>query len=703
MKIKLLLTGLIFLNFGPIFSQYSIQNSMEKYWSLRKRLRDSFIVVSPIVDQNGTNLPAEMYCFDEGQKGPHWGEDILGSQYTYYLAMLATEYKLLKQTGKDYKVTLAELIYALFALERLDMFSEPYLFKFDPIWKKERPTLLSYFKTHPENGYTAEQSATNSFFTKWLNGDYFNLRYGMDDVFLNSSENYWNGFLLRDDINERFYENYGEKFGLLANLNFKNIEQNTSYGFHSEGLGLFNNTNREPNPEKYLEASQDNLGGLLLGLSLVAKLLDKETISTEDLPLEFENGFMVSPSYAGSVPKFSIINKFISLGIMAKVGDSFVFDLKKWSENITNRFFNQYYHPNGSVGEVRCDASWLAKWLGACSPAMIDYMKKAKWGLWNPVTGDYVWKGSGITNKGDMDNFSADLLYGYGFYKAAENILNMGLSVDFMQGKESAEYTYTNFFRCVNMQNSIDSMYTLFAAIMGGPMQDMYRVRLLGAIGNVDKDKTFDDLLVQMDRFGISHYEHLPLVYLLLHGDKYLSITKKDYICTEFDYFDVLNKATIYPQSTGVRDYQSMNRLFDPEKSRYYHNYSCNGIDYMLLNNLVLLTMDNLLGSNSSLIDINDTDYREKLVFYGNNLQIDKTPTHNLPIRVYSNNSIRLMPGTRLKASNGSDYLAKVIDLSATVLKREVQLPFNMNSVVFKSNKMSSENAIILPKIQTTG
>ena len=86
---------------------------------------------------------------------------------------------------------------------------------------------------------------------------------------------------------------------------------------------------------------------------------------------------------------------------------------------------------------------------------MIDYMKKAKWGLWNPVTGDYVWKGSGITNKGDMDNFSADLLYGYGFYKAAENILNMGLSVDFMQGKESAEYTYTNFFRCVITSYSI--------------------------------------------------------------------------------------------------------------------------------------------------------------------------------------------------------------------------------------------------------
>ena len=107
--------------------------------------------------------------------------------------------------------------YYVFALERLDMFSEPYLFKFDPIWKKERPTLLSYFKTHPENGYTAEQSATNSFFTKWLNGDYFNLRYGMDDVFLNSSENYWNGFLLRDDINERFYENYGENLALLRN------------------------------------------------------------------------------------------------------------------------------------------------------------------------------------------------------------------------------------------------------------------------------------------------------------------------------------------------------------------------------------------------------------------------------------------------------------------------------------------------------
>ena len=61
---------------------------------------------------NGTNLPAEMYCFDNGQKGPHWGEDILGSQYTYYLAMLATEYKLLKQTGRitSYNVCYTKLL-----------------------------------------------------------------------------------------------------------------------------------------------------------------------------------------------------------------------------------------------------------------------------------------------------------------------------------------------------------------------------------------------------------------------------------------------------------------------------------------------------------------------------------------------------------------------------------------------------------------
>ena len=124
-------------------------------------------------------------------------------------------------------------------------------------------------------------SATKEFYRNWLRGRYFtNYQNSFVAMYSNPDPQYWNGFFLRDDINENFYDNYGVKFGLPENLNYDKVESReedelveNKNGFHTEGLGLFNNINREDGNEKYLEASQDNLHGLLLGLSLISKLV----------------------------------------------------------------------------------------------------------------------------------------------------------------------------------------------------------------------------------------------------------------------------------------------------------------------------------------------------------------------------------------------------------------------------------------------
>ena len=119
----------LFLLFSTtiIYCQTSTYPSLyKKYWYFKSRLNNDFVKVgtndgeSIPFNQRGlfstsfTNQNAELFVGD--------GTSTLG----YYIAVLATECKLLAQNNQDTKKTIHELFCALNAVNRLDYVAETY-------------------------------------------------------------------------------------------------------------------------------------------------------------------------------------------------------------------------------------------------------------------------------------------------------------------------------------------------------------------------------------------------------------------------------------------------------------------------------------------------------------------------------------------------------------------------------------------------
>jgi hypothetical protein len=99
-------------------SQNNIQNS-QKYWYYRKRLKEKFIQYDAN-DGYGSNNPVS--SISTNGTTVDWGDG--NGSLPYYISLLATEYRLLKNNGIDYTATRDELFHALMAFERLDYVAE---------------------------------------------------------------------------------------------------------------------------------------------------------------------------------------------------------------------------------------------------------------------------------------------------------------------------------------------------------------------------------------------------------------------------------------------------------------------------------------------------------------------------------------------------------------------------------------------------
>lgn len=127
---KTLLMGLLLLlmNVPATAQVYSGGELHELYWTYRNRLKTMFVKVGT---NPGESFPIselwnEMYFNDkcEWAKGRiGWGVDGI-SFHAYYMMMLATEFKLLKNAKQDTMPTLIELYYAIDAIDRIDRKSE---------------------------------------------------------------------------------------------------------------------------------------------------------------------------------------------------------------------------------------------------------------------------------------------------------------------------------------------------------------------------------------------------------------------------------------------------------------------------------------------------------------------------------------------------------------------------------------------------
>lgn len=224
--------------------------NLQKYWKLRNNFRENFIKIG---SEPGASLPVRslrpLICVDNytadgtgGNQTPQgngshgeikWGDGMI--RHGYYLGLLATEYRLLKDADQDVTGVRNELYYALNAINRLDYFAEQkqgqaYGVEFDPA----------------------------------LNGFY--MREDVPDNF--ASNNWGNTKLEAQCVNSANFETN----------NAARVNETNQYGdYYAKG----NNYQNVP--------SSDQFSSLMLGFSLIDKLVDEGAFAQ---PPGADNGFL---------------------------------------------------------------------------------------------------------------------------------------------------------------------------------------------------------------------------------------------------------------------------------------------------------------------------------------------------------------------------------------------------------------------------
>ena len=518
MKKTLITLALIFI-YLLIYAQNQDLN-LEKYWRYRERLREKFIAVSDSVEYFGANIPACEINYETSTID--WGD--ANMSMSHYLSVLATELWLLKNNGQDYSLTLKELYYAMLAMERLDLYSEYHIRWRDNIghwvWTPDPDDIWSF----PENGIYV-----------WVRGYVNNL----SDI---------NGFHLRDDVNDGFWEWGQSHFGVQKyNSSFKN---------------------------NLLEISQDNIYHNIEGLSLVAKLVGIE--STSGIPAIFTNQI--------------IPNKLTELGI--KNGNNI--DFSKWAKSFIKKYI-YYMQPDGELSRKFAGIKVL----------------KTNWFLINPVTYDLVREGSGndfdtglfyhhgvieVGKKIVGENLRIydgivsppDDIYNHLFQKHKADISDVFIAIS------TLTFLLREVLEVIINNTVLDDF-------------DDYKLRSLSCCGNVGASDPYSILIKHRDNYSPTGtnifpiYEHFPLIYLTLHNSKkycnpdYYSGNnmQQDFNKESNLYTNLLNSApTCGPTDFGNMSWRSVSRCIWPESTWNSEgkDIEYSGLDYMMLHNLYYIT-----------------------------------------------------------------------------------------------------------------
>jgi len=158
---------LLFTFFLNTVQAQSPQDNLDKYWNYRYRLKHYFLV--PGMKQ-GCSLPAAIRNGDNNGavQNMYWGETVI--PLAYYIATLATEYRLLRNSGyqiggAELNQTVEELFYALHAVFRLDSMGYAY-----------GPYLQQTGVTFPGHGFLPRDDVSWDFINNYC--DYLNCALG---------------------------------------------------------------------------------------------------------------------------------------------------------------------------------------------------------------------------------------------------------------------------------------------------------------------------------------------------------------------------------------------------------------------------------------------------------------------------------------------------------------------------------------------
>jgi len=242
-----------FLLFALTANSQTPQLNLEKYWYYRNRLKNDFMIPG---EGQGYNLIANERNY--GQQGILYFGDVT-INVGWHLAVLASEYRLLKNNNQPVDSTLKEIYLALQAFNRLDETAETYFT--NPISQKRGTSQL-------------------------------------------------NGFFIRDDVKPDFFSDPQ----VLAHFN----QQKTSSSKVSRVYSDFASTNITDK-----EMSHDQIWHVLMGLALIQELVDsKEYYKNLNVVTESQNITVRLLSYLDS-GKWKLYNpvtgKLVGRGKNAKL------------------------------------------------------------------------------------------------------------------------------------------------------------------------------------------------------------------------------------------------------------------------------------------------------------------------------------------------------------------------------------------------
>lgn len=263
----LLLTA---VSFGQLMAQLYETDAlnMEKYWYLRKRLNERFVKVGP---NPGESMPVDIYRVrafytddptSEIFKRIDFGGDAT-ARHGWYIGVLATELKLLRDGGEDYSVTADELWYALNTIDRLDDVAE-LVYDYAPYdWNCNEGGLSSFFSLITSNPqYQINWDPVNK---KWLprtGSAWINSATNRNGFFLRGDAPYelLNYFTDADDIRGTICQPWNPDINWPDDLFLKL----PGYGLQHYHFGYFGDA----------EESQDQLFHILMGLMLTVEFVD---------------------------------------------------------------------------------------------------------------------------------------------------------------------------------------------------------------------------------------------------------------------------------------------------------------------------------------------------------------------------------------------------------------------------------------------
>jgi len=347
----------------------------------------------------------------------------------------------------------------------------------------------------------------------------------------------FNGLHLRDDVTSAFFESYKSHFG-VANFN-----------------SVYASNDME-------EISQDNIFHNMEGLALVANLVGVESVAA--VPVNFR----------GNLTPY-LVDKGI------KSGSNVNFSM--WAKDFVRRYLE--FMQRGSK-------TWSVDILGGTLASITDH-----WILKNTVTGENVREGSG-------KDFDTGTFYCSGVLKAGKAITGVDLRTQdaFILSNSESDDLFNSLF-AVGPQNATITILkwpwpfsSVFDDIQIHLLYDDYKVRTLAINGNVLGSTTFNVLRTSRDNNTVFNYEHMPLIYSVLHDPQSQLMYPGNTAYNEDRVLiqNLLDAAPASgPKSNGDINWSSDSRLVWPERlgQKAASNIEYSGLDYMVLHNLYYIAM----------------------------------------------------------------------------------------------------------------